>query len=539
MIKRSFIILFLFLLPLVQTNTALSEDYGLQYVSTYLSLKELSSGIKAEKDNALLQNEMLYLKRAKQSFRPEFKRAIESTGYYLRAVYHYIKSPSGRVNILMVVFFSLCLSLFLTLFSLVLSRTVRDLPLFVHEISESPVKLLFIVLLIPGLIDLRLMLLSLSVLLCFHMGDRQRRLTLLMMVILVIGFFFYDFLKVAVNVKTTLPAKAIELVNTDRSNIPAITGLKEGGQFDEGFSHALSLLKEKKTGEAIRLYASLSERYRDPRIDVNLGYLYALTGKTERAEESFQRALEKTESASAYYNLSMLYSERLDFKGADEFFLKAVKLDFPRVTAFREKNKQSPKATFMYDQLKAQEVFSYILQRAARQYRPSRETLYSSAFSVFAILFIALSGKLYKHRAIKCPKCGKIHCIRCERHFYWNGLCGSCYSSLVSFQAEPSERIKVILKTYSYSRRQRLIKGVFSFFIPGFILMQGERFIRGLSHCLIFFFFLFAAVLGREFEPLYLSGIHGWIVYPCIFMAFLVYAYSAVYTFKRVRKGWL
>ena len=533
MVKRLFI-LFVLLSSLSSVQLVHAEDYGLYYVKAGLVKPETTKTVQG-----IHRSDRLYLELARRANKPGLRNKLRALYFYGKAVYDYVKSAYGALNILVLAALSFVGALCFSLFVLSLSRLLRDAPLFVHEIAESPLKLIYIAPLVLGIFDVRFMLLGFLFLVSLHLTDRQRVRLIVLMAITVVSFFLYDYVNVVIRVKNSLPSRAIELVNANKSNVPAIGAFNNSMLFEEGFSKGLALLKEKKSQRAKEVYRALSERFNDPRIHVNLGYLYAVNGQTKQAEQSFNRALDHTEIASAYYNLSILSSERLDFKQADEYFLKAVKLDFQRVTGFREKNRDSSGPHYMYDQLTNEEVFRYILKRTISKFLPRKSTLYSTVFLVLLVVLILLFAKRYKHRAIGCPKCGKIHCIRCERHIYWNGLCGSCYSALVSFQAEPSERIKVILRTYDYSRRRRMLKGIFSFFIPGFLLSQGERMMRGFYHCFLFSLLLVVGILSILFEPLYLKGIHLWITYPALTLAVLIYVYSSIYTFKRVRKGWL
>jgi len=511
-----------------------ADDYGLEYVN--LGLHESNSLKPAE---GLMKSDRLFLEIAKKNNKPELKSKFRALYFYGKAVYYYLKSSYGAYNILTLFFISLLVALFFSIFMLSLSRLIADSPLFVHEIAEAPIKLIYLIPVVLGVLDVRFMLLALLFTISFHLTDKQRKTLIALMVVIFLSYFLYDYENVLLREKNSLPSRAVELVNSSKSNIPAMTSLNRTGVFEEEFSHGLSLLKEHKPERAINVFSSAASRFDDPRIYVNLGYLYAIKGQTKKAEENFNKAINRSATASAYYNLSILSSEKLDFKQADEYFLKAVKLDFQRVTAFRESNGEISTAHYMFDQLSNSEVFRYILDRTYNRFKPQKTTLYSIIYAILLIIVIMLSGKKYKHRAIKCPKCGKIHCIRCERHIYWNGLCGSCYSALVSFQAEPAERIKVILKTYDFSRRQRMIKGLFSFFVPGFLLMQGERMLKGLSHTFLFAFFMVLAILSTIVEPLYLKGIYLWITYPSVLLTAFIYLYSTLYTFKRVRKGWL
>ncbi len=530
--KRLF--LFFIVIYLACIGYVHAGDYGLEYVKLgFLESKSLKN------TEGIQENDKLYLEMAKQNNKPEMKNRLKALYYYGKAVIYYLKSTYGAYNLLVLFIISLLVALFFSIFLLSISRLITDAPLFVHEIAETPIKLIYLTPLLMGIFDIRFMLLALLFALSFHLSDRQRWILIALIVVTFLSYFLYDYNNVVLKEKNSLPSRAVELVNSNKSNIPALTAFTMSGVFEEEFSHGLSLLKEQRHERAINTYKTLVGKFDDPRIYVNLGYLFAVEGQTKKAEENFNRAIDRSETASAYYNLSILSSERLDFKQADEYFLKAVKLDFQRVTAFRERNGKNSKAHYMYDQLSNSEVFRYIFSRTINRFSPQNKTLYSVIYGVLLIVAILISAKRYRHRAMKCPKCGKIHCIRCERHIYWNGLCGSCYSALVSFQAEPAERIKVILKTYDFSRRQRMIKGIFSFFIPGFLLMQGDRMVRGLIHTFLFSFFIMLGILSVTVEPLYLKGIYLWITYPSLILTAIMYIYSTLYTFKRVRKGWL
>jgi len=473
-----FFVLFLIVVPF-KVN---ADDFGLDYVrQNYIpvKIKDLTSLKNSLNNNQ--DNEKIYLEISRKTFDYSLKSIPPSLSYYIKAILSYIKKFDGKRNIFVLFLLSLIISVFLTSLVFAISRLTRDLNLFVHEITESPSRLLYFLVLIPAIFDFRLLIFSLLFLVSIHTGRKDRFVTLTLILLNLFAVYLFDFSKAYIFSVNSATGKSVTLVNTNRSNIPAMLNLASNKHFEEGFSHALSYLKEKHYQKSLKLYNSLSQEYTDPRIDVNRGFLLAKLGMNNQAEKAFKRALETRALASAYYNLSILSADKLKFKEADDYFSEAVKLDFGGVTRFREKHKGSSILSLMYEQLNDSELFGYTLNRALKNFNPTKYNLYISLYALFVFLFIAFFSKRYKHRAIKCPKCGQVYCMNCERRIYWNGLCKNCYTCLVSFEADPSDRVRVILKSYEFTRKQKAYKTLMSFLIPGFLLMRGDRLIRPLT----------------------------------------------------------
>ena len=75
---------------------------------------------------------------------------------------------------------------------------------------------------------------------------------------------------------------------------------------------------------------------------VNLGNCYAGLKNTEKAITSYLKAVEIKPLASAYYNLSQISREILDFTKGNEYFKLALEINRDAVSDYRIDLQQKP-----------------------------------------------------------------------------------------------------------------------------------------------------------------------------------------------------
>ena len=136
--------------------------------------------------------------------------------------------------------------------------------------------------------------------------------------------------------------KAIVEVNESKGNTYALTALKNRDDYASLFSYALALKREKYYSEAIEIYQKLLLRKPDPAVYVDLGNCYVGMGNMDEAMASYLKAVEIRPLASAYYNLSQISREMLDYSKGNDYFKRALEIDRDAVSSYRLKYSRNP-----------------------------------------------------------------------------------------------------------------------------------------------------------------------------------------------------
>ncbi len=460
-----------------------------------------------------------------------FKHLFNGIRYSIKDFWHFLNFYA-----IVLATFSFSIPILIVIFAVV--RLPIDIPLFIHEITEDPKKVAFLGVLIPSFLGVYFALAGILFLSSFQI--RKRGYVIgpilfgLMLLSMLIGGYLDSYLRGMISPEI----RATAAVNLGRSNIYAIDRLKNTEGFTYKFSYALALQKEGYVTDARPVYEDLAREKKDERVLVNLGNCYFLLNQYDNAEALYREALKIKPIASAYYNLSIIARERLNFSEGDSYFVKAVGLDFARVTRFRELWSDTKYVEPMSEQLRKSELMILFLQKSMAYFGFKSRQMFFAVYVLILSVLLIIRGK-ERTIAQRCPKCGKVYCLKCERRLYWGGLCSECFRSLVTFETDPSERVKRLLNSYNYQRRRRQFLSILSFIIPGFALMGTENVMRGVLFLFGFIFFVVMIFVSGVFVLNIYPESNSWLKIIAFIAATLVYIFSVLSVRGRIRKGWL
>ncbi|MGW8272286.1 MAG: tetratricopeptide repeat protein [Thermodesulfovibrionales bacterium] len=335
--------------------------------------------------------------------------------------------------------------------------------------------------------------------------------------------------------------KALVAVNQGQDNAYALQVLHGKKKKEELFSLALAQKREGRYGEAITSYEEiLSGHPYEAIVYNNLGNCYAILKMYDRARELYEKAVSIRPMASAYYNLSQLSREVLDFSAGDRYFDDAKRVSPDAVARFRALTSTEPNRFYFDEVLGMGEIWGYALRARGRDigsfsYLPLWATPVAGIAALMA--FLAL-GRLRTARAFSCRRCGLIICTRCERSLKWGNMCHDCFVSLVTLEKEPRDRQKKLQKVYAVKRRRRNLIRFLSLIMPGLHLIYTGKILRGAALSFFFLFFPTLLLLGRVYRFSIYPFSHEWIVFAVIIFTPLLYVTNLVAT-RRFLRGWV
>jgi tetratricopeptide (TPR) repeat protein len=276
---------------------------------------------------------------------------------------------------------------------------------------------------------------------------------------------------------------------------------------------------------------------------VNLGNCYVGLKNAEKAVASYLKALEIRPLASAYYNLSQISRENLDFQKGDEYFKQALAVDRDAVAGYRLIYSRNPNRFVIDETLPFSELWGLALNNAGNTSAFGASALPPFILSGAALLLIMLNfllATVIKEKAYRCKRCSVILCPRCESRLVWGSMCQACYASVVKMdELEVKERVSRLLSIYEHQKRRRNIMKILAFLMPGVPQIYAGKIFSGFLFLWPFLFFLLLPVTNRIFSGggfLYAQGFFSW---ASIFFAALIYIISNIITRQRIIKGWL
>ncbi|GAB4407995.1 MAG: hypothetical protein OHK0032_03370 [Thermodesulfovibrionales bacterium] len=341
--------------------------------------------------------------------------------------------------------------------------------------------------------------------------------------------------------------KAVVAVNEGRDNRYALWTLKGRDDLASAFSYALALKREGYYNEAIDVYKGLASRtatapknltvFWGPRVYLNLGNSYYAVKDIEAAKESYKKSIEIAALPSAFYNLSQIHREMLDFVKGDEYFLEAAKLNPEAVHRFTSISGPNPNRFVVDETLPMSALWGYAIDRTPH---PLTKNLFLSGIAVIlTAMFFTLNRKI-RHRAHKCKRCGAIFCSKCSRAITWGEMCPDCFRSFIKMEGlEPKERIAKLLSVYQSQVKRRKTARLLSCVIPGAGQVYSGRMLSGLLFLWVFLFSITLLVMN-QFPFTGLSSFsHDWLVPFIVILMALTYMLSIVHMRRGIQKGWL
>ncbi|HXX53588.1 MAG TPA: hypothetical protein VEI28_03355 [Thermodesulfovibrionales bacterium] len=434
------------------------------------------------------------------------------------------------------IFFSLTFSLALVL----IIRLFTDVGLVAHDGMENRKRFLFV--LVPGILSL-FGLAALMAGIFFLLGIYFRREN---KAVVYAALLFFLFSPTLLNVEgkfLSAPSpelRAIVEVNEGKGNRFALWGIKGREDFASRFSHTLALKREGNYNEAIEGYLGLlgASHGPDPRVLVNLGNAYYAVQNRAAAEDSYQKALQRLPLPAAYYNLSQLHREMLDFAKGDEYFLAAARLNPEAVSKFTSHSGTGPNR-FVVDELVSRAAFWEEAMGTGKGSLYSFPLL-TTLMAVIMIPAFYLLNKGIKHRAQRCKRCGAVFCSQCSRVIAWGGMCPQCYSSLIKMdEMDSKERISRLLSIYERQTRRRKRAKILSYVLPGAGQIYSGKILLGLLLLWPFSCSLILCVMSQVSMVGIFPFSHAWIALLALLPMGATYLFSIVHIGRGMHKGWL
>jgi tetratricopeptide (TPR) repeat protein len=557
-------LLWLFVLPPVSGADDFYEsqlNHGISNSAAYsYSLIEQSRQHSAQSEE-ILQKALayspdlpaVYFALSRASFSLSGEGMLKSVDYIVQGVAAYSRNFWWSFTLTTSLFFSLILSFLLSIVLVIAVRLFTDVPLLAHDFTERnlhPAVLagFFLIALLSPL----LLLAGLLLLLGLYMKKSDKAVVYLFCVFLLCSPLLVNSASRLVSAYTSGSVRSVVDVNESQNNEYAITTLKENTAFVPLFSYALALKREGRYEEAIAAYKGLIETRQSPLVYVNLGNCYVGLGLNdqqhgkaylEEAMKDYQDAVHIRPIASAYYNLSEISREMLDYTQGEEYFRLAVAADRAAVSGYRAFYSRNPNRLVADDTLPADRLWEYIWQRPYKVLTFGLTRTPFSVLPVFSLLLIAVfffvDGRL-SGRAYRCRKCGAILCSKCEKGLLWGQMCPQCYGSLIKLdELDAKERISRLLAIYAKQRRRRVTLKVLSFILPGAAQIFAGQILKGFFFLWPFLFFLIVPVTNSMFVPNNTLVSHGFFNWAAIYLAAVLYFISNFITRQRISKGWL
>lgn len=475
-----------------------------------------------------------YFYIAADRLNPSLNGLFETIDYIRQGLRAYGRNFLWRFNLWGLLIKSLLISLLLSILIMSIIRFPYEVSLLMHEVKEDRKKtyLLFLPL-IFSLFGLLPFLVSILSLYGLYLIKRDRGIIYLSFVLLLSLSLSPGILRIF-----SIPSyiKAAIAVNEGRDNKYGLLVLRGRADLPSSFSYALALKREGYHKEAVELYKRLVERYRIPELYINLGNALYGDGDIEGAIEYYNKSLLIRPLAVAYYNLSQVSRERLDFKKGEEYFEEAARLDPEGLRRFTALGGRGPNRFVVDVKLPDLLIWSQILSESGGIIRLNSVAI----ITLTAILLSFFLDRGLKKRARRCRRCGEIYCNRCSKTITWKDMCIQCYGSLVRMdQMYSKDRIANLLLIYQRRTRRRSVAKLLSYLIPGSGQLYSGKVLTGFFLIWSFLFFLTAMVLSSIYNDGIYPFHHSWILPPAILGIIILYALSIIHIRREIQKGWL
>ena len=215
--------------------------------------------------------------------------------------------------------------------------------------------------------------------------------------------------------------RAIVDVNESKGNAYALSALKSSNEPSALFSYGLALKRTGLYNEAIAAYNNLIKTKGDAPVYVNLGNVYVGQNNMEEAVKSYLAAINIRPLASAYYNLSQISREGLDFEKGNEYFSKA--LESPRCCYRISGNLADPNRIVADETISPSSLWNLAWKTPVKSATFNLSALPGWTISLAALLLIFAFYMMNNHSeqgGTRCRRCNQIASARAVK----NILCG-------------------------------------------------------------------------------------------------------------------
>lgn len=494
----------------------------------------------------------VYFELSKAVFSFSGDGILNSVDYVIRGINAYYRNFWWSFTFIGSVVFSLIFS-FAAAFALIaIVRLFTDIPLVTHDMEETRSRgVILLIFMILSLASPLLFIGGTLILVGLYMKKYDRLTVYLFLVVLVFYPVFFKMATMYVSASSSGVLKAIVNVNEGRNNDYAISRLKEGKDYASLYSYALALKRNGRFEEAIAVYRKLLSQRKDPRLYVNLGNCYvglynfdeSKRSILQEATESYISSVNLKPLPSAYYNLSQVYREMLDFPAGEQYFQSALAADRVAVAGYRAIAGRNINRFVIDETLTPSEFWDFAFGRnytsSSGGFAAVPPSAVSLAAIVLAVLFYFLGGRWHQH-AFRCRKCGAILCIKCEKRLMWGEMCPQCYGSLVKLdELAVKERVAWLLGIYEHQRKHRDTMKVLSFLLPGLSHVYAGRILTGFLFLWPFLFLLLLSMTLLTIVPDRQLVSHDFFKWAGLCISAGLYLVFHYITKKRIAKGWL
>ncbi len=481
----------------------------------------------------------VYFELGRENFSLSAKGLFQGLDFFRQGLRAYGRNFWWEFSLAGLLYLCLSFSLFLSIVVVLLIRVSPEAGLILHEAMEERKRLLLFA--IPAVLSLLgpiAFLAGALFLIGLYLKKENKAVTYAAVLFLLFSPVIMRGAWTFLSAPSTL--KAVVSVNEGKDNRYALWVLKGRDDFASLFSYALALKREGNYQEAAEANGRLISRLPKPdaRVYINLGNSFYGSQTLDSAKESYQRSIGITPLPSAYYNLSQVYRETLDFVKGDEYFLEAARLSPEAVSRFSAVLSSNPNRFVVDETLPASLFWEYAL--ADRNGRWSFLEVATIFIALVMIPGFYLLDKRIKYRAQRCKRCGAVFCSKCSREITWGEMCPRCYGSLIKIdEVDSKERIARLLSIYQTQAKRRKTARLASYILPGAGQIYSGKVLAGMIFLWPFLFSL-TLLLANSFPA---AGpfpfCHVWISPLALVLLMLSYASSVLHLKRRIQKGWL
>jgi tetratricopeptide (TPR) repeat protein len=227
----------------------------------------------------------------------------------------------------------------------------------------------------------------------------------------------------------------------------------------------------------------------DDRVMNDLGNSLAMQGRPDEALVMYQQAYAaNSHNAAAYFNASQIFTQRFEYKAANEALSRASALNFDLVKAYQAQATEdgllplvdqwlAPRTFWnAMPALHASEPGAAVLPPGWRSRWECSGWVFSVLIVVLAIGSVMLGRRLHGEMPLRtCSNCGCVVCRRCAERRREIALCATC--GAVENRAESAEFARVLLmqRRRGVARRWRMLRTALATLIPGFGMLALGR----------------------------------------------------------------
>lgn len=483
---------------------------------------------------------VVYFELAREGLSPSARGIFQGLDYFRQGIKAYERNFWWEFTIAELFYAGLLISFVLSMLFILVLRLLLEAGLILHDCTEDRMKLLLLI--VPIFLSLFgpvALIAGAFFLLGLYFKSENKAVVyasllffLLSPILLSVGERFLS--------APSSGLRAIVAVNEGKDNRYALWSLKGRNDFASRFSYALALKREGYYDEAIDVYRSLTgNNYKpDPRVYVNLGNSYYAIKDIEAAKDSYQRSIGITPLPSAFYDLSEIHRETLNFAKGNEYFIEAAKLNPEAVSKFISVTGSNPNRFVVDETLPISAIWGHAMR--AMNGPPYDFPLLATVLAVIMVPGFYLTDKKIKYRAHRCKRCGEVFCRRCSRVITWGEMCPRCYSSLIKIdEADLKERVTRLLAIYHNQAKRRRTVNMFSYMIPGAGQIYSGKILSGLLFLWTFLFSLTLLVMNHFPLTGLFPFTHEWTTPLAVLLMGGTYAVSLFHMRRRIHRGWL